>query len=197
MSGLDNIIKHIETSATETANGMIDKANADAAKIIESGKAAADEKAAAIRKQGDMDAVNAKKRIESSAEQSLKRYILQAKQWEIDRTIAAALDKIQALPDAQYFETILKMVKKYAPEGRNGEIRFSAEDISRLPAGFQDSIDAALAGKAQLKISLDTVNINGGFVLDYGDIEENCSLDALADSYKEDLQDKISQILFD
>ena len=197
MSGLDNIIKHIETSATETANGMIEKANADAAKILESGKAAADEKAAAIDKQGANDAVNARKRIESGAEQTLKRYLLQAKQWEIDRTIAAALDKIQTMPDAAYFETILKMIGKYAPEGRNGEIRFSAEDIARLPAGFQDRIDAQMAGKAKLTISLEAVNINGGFILDYGEIEENCSLDALADSLKEELQDKISQILFD
>mgnify|MGYP002623129425 CR=1 FL=1 len=196
MSGLDNIINHIETSATTTASEMLEKAKADAEAIIASGKAKADENAAAIDKQGAADAQAARKRIESRADQSLKRYILQAKQWEIDRTIAAALDKIQAMPDAAYFETILKMVDKYAPD-HDGVIRFSGEDLERMPKGFEARINETLAGRAKLTLSKEAVNINGGFVLEYGDIEENCSLDALAESSKEELQDKISQILFD
>lgn len=197
MSGLDNIIKHIETSATETATEMLNKAQAEANKIVEAGKAAADEKAAAINKQAEIDAANAAKRIESAADQSLKRYLLQAKQWEIDRTIAAALDRLQAMPDAAYFETILKMVDKYAPCGKDGEIKFSAEDLGRMPADFAARLNEKLAGKANLTVSSEAVNINGGFILAYGDVEENCSLDALAESSKEVLQDKISQILFD
>ncbi len=196
MSGLENIIKHIESTATKTATDMLEKAKADAESIIASGKANAEENAAAITRQGEADANGARKRIQSRADQNLKRYLLQAKQWEIDRTIAAALDKIQAMPDAAYFETILKMVDKYAP-ARDGKIRFSAEDLERMPKGFEARVNEVLAGRAKLTLSDEAVRINGGFVLDYGDIEENCSLDALAESSKEELQDKISQILFD
>ena len=38
--------------------------------------------------------------------------------------------------------------------------------------------------------------INGGFVLTYGGIEENCSIDALFDAAHEVLQDKVQEILF-
>lgn len=196
MSGLDNIIKHIETTATQTATEMLDKARADAQSILAQGKANAEENAAAIDRQGVADANAARKRIESRADQNLKRYLLQAKQWEIDRTIAAALDKIQAMPDAAYFETILKMVDKYAPD-KDGQIRFSAVDLARIPKGFEERINETLGGRARLTLSDEAVNINGGFILDYGDVEENCSLDALAESSKEVLQDRISQILFD
>lgn len=196
MSGLENIIKHIESTATKTATDMLEKAKADAESIIASGKANAEENAAAISRQGEADAKGARKRIESRADQNLKRYLLQAKQWEIDRTIAAALDKIQAMPDAAYFETILKMVDKYAP-AKDGKIRFSEEDLARMPKGFEARINERLDGRAKLTLSDEAVRINGGFVLDYGDIEENCSLDALAESSKEELQDKISQILFE
>ncbi len=196
MSGLENIIKHIESTATKTATDMLEKAKADAESIIASGKANAEENAAAITRQGEADANGARKRIQSRADQNLKRYLLQAKQWEIDRTIAAALDKIQAMPDAAYFETILKMVDKYAP-AKDGKIRFSEEDLARMPKGFEARINERLDGRAKLTLSDEAVRINGGFVLDYGDIEENCSLDVLAESSKEELQDKISQILFD
>ena len=195
MSGLDKIIKNIETSATETPTGILDKAKAQADEIVNSGKEAADKKEAAIAKQGELDAAATKKRIDSAAEQTLRKYILEAKQWEINKTIAAALDKIQALPADEYFEDILKMVGKYAPE-KEGTIKFSAADLGRMPADLESRINKKLQGKGSLKISKEPVNINGGFILDYGDVEENCSLDALAESLKEKLQDEISTILF-
>ena len=47
-----------------------------------------------------------------------------------------------------------------------------------------------------LHISGDTRDIDGGFVLTYGGIEENCSIDALFDAAHEVLQDKVQEILF-
>ena len=62
------------------------------------------------------------------------------------------------------------------------------------------SLNAALVagGKegAALTVSSETRDIDGGFVLTYGGIEENCSFDALFDSAHEMLQDKVQEILF-
>ncbi len=92
---------------------------------------------------------------------------------------------------------IIRMVKKYAL-AQNGHIIFSAADRKRLPHQFESSLEAALAEKtgAVLKISEITLNMEGGFVLDYGDVEVNCSLEALFFAAKETLQDKVHKVLF-
>ena len=38
--------------------------------------------------------------------------------------------------------------------------------------------------------------MDGGFILCYGGIEENCSFDAIFDSAREHLQDAVQRILF-
>jgi V/A-type H+-transporting ATPase subunit E len=50
---------------------------------------------------------------------------------------------------------------------------------------------------ASLIISENTVTIDGGFILKYGDVEENCSFDALFSSAKEELSDRVNAILFE
>ncbi len=91
---------------------------------------------------------------------------------------------------------ILKLAVKSAQSGE-GEILFSAKDLARLPQGFEEKLNAALKGRgAALRISGDARDIDAGFVLTYGGIEENCSIDALFDSAHELLQDKAQEILF-
>ena len=196
MSGLDKILGHIEQSATETANKMIESAKAEAERIVAEGKASAQAKEAAINKQCEIDVAGASKKVESAADMTKKRIILQSKQQEIDSVLDAALEELKNLDSREYFNIILKMVAKYAL-AREGEIEFSDADLKRLPAGFEAKVnaEAAKAG-GSLKIAKESAKIDGGFILVYGDVEENCSFEALISASKEDLQDKIGQILF-
>ena len=90
----------------------------------------------------------------------------------------------------QDFSVLEKMIKRYST-GQSGEIRFSETDLSRMPAAFEKTIS-----ESGLTLSKEPVSINGGFILDYGEIEENCRFEALIHASKETLQDKIGQILF-
>ena len=49
---------------------------------------------------------------------------------------------------------------------------------------------------ADVSIAQEPANIDGGFILSYGGIEENCSFDAIFRSEREKLQDIVSGILF-
>ena len=103
------------------------------------------------------------------------------------RTLAGARDEA---------DKILKLAVKSAQDGK-GELLFSSKDLARVPEGFEDRLNAALKDKdAALRISKDTRDIDAGFVLTYGGIEENCSIDAIFDSAHELLQDKVQEILF-
>ena len=47
-----------------------------------------------------------------------------------------------------------------------------------------------------LVLSEETRDINGGFILIYGGIEENCSFQAMFNSRKDELSDKVHEVLF-
>jgi V/A-type H+-transporting ATPase subunit E len=69
--------------------------------------------------------------------------------------------------------------------------------LSRVPKDFEKKLNDALAKKgAKLAVSDKTQEIGGGFVLDYGGIEMNCSFKAMFDSARESLQDKVRGLLF-
>ena len=195
MSGLDKILEHINTEAKDAADELIAGAKAQAAQLLENAKAEAKAREAAIVKQSELDQIAAEKRIKSAADLKEKRMVLEAKQKEIEDVLTAAKDHLTGLDDAAYFETVAKMIKKYA-QPQDGVIKFSAKDLGRLPAGFDQKIAETLGGKGSLKIAQESADICGGFILVYGDIEENCSFDALIEASKEDLQDKIGQKLF-
>ena len=195
MSGLDKILEHINTEAKDAAEELIKGAKSQAEELLENAKAEARAREAAIVKQSALDQTAAEKRIKSAADLKEKRMVLEAKQKEIEDVLTAAKEHLNGLEDGAYFETVLKMVKRYA-QPQDGIIKFSAKDLGRLPAGFDQKIAEALGGKGTLKIAEDSANISGGFILVYGDIEENCSFDALIEASKEDLQDKIGQKLF-
>ena len=68
------------------------------------------------------------------------------------------------------------------------------KDLSRLPAGFAEKISDATNGK--LKVSSEPKNIDGGFILAYGDIEINCSFDALISEKIDVIKDTLNKIIF-
>ena len=97
------------------------------------------------------------------------------------------------MPTEEYFAYILKMVEKHALS-QKGEIAFSKADKKRLPQNFRIDLEKASGGT--LKLSRETRDIDGGFVLIYGGIEENCSFKAIFNADREKLADKVNTFLF-
>lgn len=193
MTGLEKIVKQIQDEARAAADGVIAAANAEAAAIAEQAQRESKAKCEAIAAQSKQDVASQLAAAQSAAELAKRRAVLAAKQEMISGVITDAEQEIYSMPDAGYFDLILKMVKKYSLP-QSGEILFSKKDLARIPADF----DAALAKAANgaLTVSKETREIAGGFVLAYGGIEENCSIEALFYAAHEQLQDKIQEILF-
>lgn len=190
MSGLDKILEYITQEANAEADKIIASAREEAAAIISSEKKQADDQAAAIMRQAESDAAAQAKRIESSAQMKEKRILLQAKQDKIEEVFAVAKAELLSLGDAEYFEMIGRLIKKYV-SGASGQIKFSQKDLDRIPESLRE-----LLKDSKLQIDSEPADIDGGFILSYGDIEENCSIDVLISSSREELQDKISGMIF-
>ena len=190
MSGLEKILEHIKSEATSTADEMLRIAKAEAEKIVDTEKKEAAFRADQIKRQSELDVTATRNRIQSAGDLKEKRMILEAKQKEIDDVFTATMEYLSNLDDAGYFAIIDKMIPRYA-DGIEGTIRFNARDLARVPESTKKVIKDNL-----LTISDQPAQIDGGFILVYKDIEENCSFDSLISASREDLQDKIGQILF-
>lgn len=190
MSGLEKILEHIKNEATGKADEMLRLAKEEAERIVDAEKKEASLRADQIKRQSELDVTSTRNRIQSAGDLKEKRMILEAKQKEIDDVFTATMEYLSNLDDAGYFAIIDKMIPRYA-DGIEGTIRFNARDLARVPESTKKVIQDNL-----LTISDQPAQIDGGFILVYKDIEENCSFDSLISASREDLQDKIGQILF-
>jgi V/A-type H+-transporting ATPase subunit E len=198
MTGLEKILKAIEDEAQAGADAVITEANKEAEVILTAARLEAEKKSSQIAEKSAADVKSVISRAESAAALQEKKILLNTKQQIISNIITKARNSLAVLPDSEYMDIILKMVKKYA-HNKAGKILFSAADKNRLPKDFNAGLAAALSGKAGavLTIADETADIDGGFLLVYGDIEENCSFDALFSAAKDTLQDKVNSLLFE
>lgn len=196
MAGLDKIISQIKEESRETAARTLAGARVEADQILAEARKDAENQCADIERRSRQAVANILERGRSAAELKKRGSILAEKQDLIGNTISRAKAELKGMETDAYFEMIQKLAVKSAQAGK-GELLFSEKDLARMPEGFEDKLNAALSDKgAALHISNATRDIDGGFVLTYGGIEENCSIDALFDSAHETLQDKVQEILF-
>ena len=196
MTGLEKITDQIQEEAKASAARRLEAAQKEADAVIAEAKnvcAAMEtetaEKIAAMK-------VNYEGRIKSSAEQQRRTALLRAKQEIIAEVIEEARLTLKKKDAQSYFLTLEKILKTYAL-AENGEIYFSAEDLARMPADFEKKIKTAAKEKGgSLVLKKEPKAIADGFVLVYGGVEENCTLKALFDAKKDELQDKVNAILF-
>lgn len=196
MTGIDKIIAEIGNEASETARAIIEEAQNSARedKRMALGKAA--EQCAQIRRQSEKAVADSLDRATAAAALAKRKKILSAKQELIREIIQAAHHRLLKLSDQEYFAMLLKMIRKYAL-AQNGELLLSPADYLRRPTDFQESVNTILQeSKGTLNVSDLKRPIDGGFILIYGEIEENCSFSALFAAAKDQLQDKVHERLF-
>ena len=196
MTGLEKIVNQILedakqesdmilTEAREKAEGIIARANEDAKNIQDE-----------IAVKSEKDIENYKKRAESSTDLKKRTAILKAKQETISLILEEAYKTLCQAEPKEYFARVERMLTAYV-QPKNGEIRFSQADLDRMPKDFSQNIEAAArAAGGSLKLSEEGADIENGFVLVYGGVEENCTLRAVFDVKKDELTDKVHKLLY-
>lgn len=196
MTGLEKMKSQILDEAKKAAENKISEAKVKAEDILAEAKAEAEKTSAGIFQKSETAIAGYKERVISSNDLQRRTKILSAKQEVISDVLNKAYGSLESMDSEKYFDMLLKMVGKYA-QPRDGEIIFSKADLERLPKDFEGkAAEAAKAKGGSLKISGESRNIENGFVLAYGGIEENCTLRAMFDAKKDELSDKVHRILF-
>ena len=196
MTGLEKMKSQILEEAKANAEGQIAEAKAQAEQILEEAKAETLKSVESISQKSKNDVANYQERVKSSLDLQKRNKILQAKQDVIHEILDKAYEKLEHMEPGEYFEIILKLVEKYAL-AQDGVICFGKTDLERMPEGFREKVKRAAAAKGGvLSLSEEGRNIENGFVLVYGGIEENCTLRAIFDAKRDEMADQIHRLLF-
>ena len=196
MTGLEKIIEKIGLDAQNAGAEVQARADEHCAEILSNAQA----ECSRIDAQAETDAAALRADIlargESGAQMQRKNRILTAKQDIIRGVIESAKNKLLGLDSIDYFVLLGKLAEKYAQPG-DGIMYLSQTDLARVPAYFRGAL-AEIGGKkgGSLTLSDEPRELNGGFVLAYGGIEENCTFEAMFEENKERLQDVVREKLF-
>lgn len=196
MTGLEKITTQIQEEAKALAAEKIEKAQKEADAILAEAKESCENQKAEAAEKNAVQKANYEGRVKSSAEQQRRTALLRAKQELIAEVIEKAYVTLKEEDVQGYFLTMEKILKTYVL-AEAGEIYFSAADLARMPEDFKKKIAAAAEAKGgSLVLGKEPKAIADGFILVYGGIEENCTLRALFDAKRDQLQDKVNEILF-
>ena len=196
MAGVDNITKEILQDAENESAKIIGDAQAEAEEIRKAAEADADKTKSDAAAKAEKDAAAYADRIRSQIGMRRKQAVLGARQDVIREVLDRAYQKLDTQDDASYFGMIEKLAEENV-QPEDGEILFAEKDAARIPDGFAAKLqDIAAKHGGSLKISDERADVENGFILRYGGIEENCSLRALFAAKQEELQDEVHKALF-
>ena len=196
MGGLDKIKSQILDEANHSAEAIIAEAKEKAEQILTAAREEAKAETSRISSKSQEAVETYADRTKSAADMRRTQAILQAKQDVIAQVLQKAYEKVCAQSDAAYFDMIGKMLEKYVQPGE-GVIRFNEKDLKRMPKGFEAEIEKAAKAKGgSLHLSAEAQEMDGGFILVYGGIEENCTIRAMFEAKRDELSDKVHEVLF-
>ena len=196
MSGLDEILNIIDEHRIQNEESIIGAANQKAAAIRSEGEQKAQKAYSEQLEKGQTDAKRDFVNACASVDSDMKRKVLDSKVKLIDSAIEATLERLAKLPEDEYFAMLKRLAEQKLRKG-SGLISLSANDLKRLPADFETDIRSSaekLGGT--LEISKKPADISDGFILSYGLISENCSFRAIIESERDEVRDTAAAKLF-
>ena len=190
MTGLDKILMEIKKDSEVRVNDVLSGAKAEEKRILEEAQAESKRQSEEIIEKAKKDADTIRERAKSSIEIKAGRLVLSKKQEIINDLILKAKEFIGEMTADEYSEFMIKAIEKYSHK-EEGVVKFSDHDKTFANAKVYDVIK-----EKNLKVSDEIIDAKIGFILDYGDIEENCTIDAIFDGSSEVLSDKVCGIIF-
>ncbi len=195
MTGLEKILEKINTDSEKSCASVIAAAKERAEKLEADANITREKAARDIIADAEAKAKEIAERGELSAAQIERQTLLRCRIEAVNDVLSSAIASLKAMPADEYFDVLKKLAAGNAREGA-GVMKLSAKDLARLPEGFSADIAKLLPEGKKIEISAQSAEIDGGFILVYGDIDVNCTFDALCEDKRDILKEKICSIIF-
>jgi len=198
MAGVEKIKEKILQDAEIKANEILEKAGLQAKGIIEKANQKAVLRAKEISQKSAYEVSEKKRIINSIVELEMRKDILTAKQQAIDEVFDKVLLKMINFDNSKYEQVIFDMLMNSVESGEE-EVIISEEGKKKLSPDFISKANKALEAvgkKGKLKISDETRNISGGFILTSQGVEVNNSFEAVIRLNRDEIEPKVAEIFF-
>lgn len=195
MTGLDKIVEKILAEAQKNCDEILKDASIEVKKIISDAREKAKSESDRIILETEKTAARRQAVSKSTAESITRNRYLEIRNAILNDIISAAYLEIEKFSDEEYFSMLKKLCIKNVLSGEC-EMLLNGYDIGRLPDDFEMSINSEIYERGAVHISTVPADIENGFILNYGDIEINCTLKAVFDENMDSLKDMLSTALF-
>lgn len=195
MNGIEKITQRIDEEAQAEIDRILSEGASAAAQIEERYRTQGAKEAADRKARGEQTAAEQEERLVSVAQLEARKTALAARQEMVDRAFDLALERLCAMPDDVYAETVARLLTKAAPDGR-GQVLFSSEVRERIGPTAVEKANALLGAAGHLTLSADTRKLRGGFVLVNGSVEVNGSFETLVRLGRGTMAGEVAKLLF-
>ena len=191
MSSGDKILNRISLDCDERISQIGAETDEKCAQIMAQAKLDANKISAEIADRAQSKVKQMQAASKSRCDLETRNAFLKRRREEIDKTYSEILNKMKNLPDEDYFELIYTFAKKL--NGMSGVVLLNKKDMNRLPKDFLARLEEC-GVKAEL--SKAPCDIESGFILKCGYIEENMDFSAILSEKRDAIEDFINQELF-
>lgn len=191
-------------SIEKITTAIIDEAKAESEQILNS---------AAIKSSGVIDQL--KKRIKIETEEAVaaakeerekiisrrksvadidaKKIVLQKKQELIDKSFDDAIESLLSMEEGKYIDFLANLGKSSG--FKEGNLIFNEKERDAIGEKVVAKLQADVTG-GQFKLSQETRNLKGGYMLQKGQIYINNSVEAIVDEKRQELTGDVASIMF-
>ena len=190
MSGVEKITARLNEETAAQCEEILAAARNKAAEIVgraqAEGNAVIQKAEAEANKRGEQILASAASQSAANA----RKAMLAAKVDLIDEVLSVAKQSLHDLSDEAYFNALAGLARKNRQDGI-GEMLLCERDLRRMPTNFIDKLGYGI------KVSPIPADIEDGFILKYGEIEQNCTFSALFSAFSQELRSRAAALLFD
>jgi|Deesub1362A_J573_1020465.scaffolds.fasta_scaffold00598_10 V/A-type H+-transporting ATPase subunit E len=196
MEGIQRIKERILEGARQEADKKIKDAEKKAQEILEKARKDAENRKKKLLEKAARDAEDIKAKMISMAELDMKKNLLAVKQDMVDRAFQQALEKLKNMETVKYEEILTAMILQAVETGEE-EIILSKRDLGRLSKDFITKLNNLRERRLNLKLSRESRDIEGGFILKSRRVETNSSFESIMRMERDNIESRIAGILFE
>lgn len=196
--GLMRLQRRILDDAEKEASRIKDAAQAKAEEILKEASAKAEVRYSEIMSAAQKERETRKQRLITLARLDGRRMLLAAKDQALQDVFAEAMNAMVSSYRQRYRDFLRELLAATATYDVQ-EVIFNERDRSELASGLVSEVQDLLKRQGRnvrIDVSQETRPIRGGFLLRSGNIEINCSIEAIFQNKRDELIPEVAGVLF-
>lgn len=195
MASVNNLTSKILRDAEDRKESILASAEEEKNNILSKKIAKAKELEKEIIQKAELEAKTKKERILSSASLKVRNNKLSVKQEVIKEVFEKSIDMLATISGDDFLRFIKNSILSLGEIGEQTLI-LNKDGMEVVDLTFIYDLNQSLGDKGNIKLSPNTGNFKGGFILESNGIEINNTYEALVSSLKDELEFEVARVLF-